>query len=101
MKRSLIAVAAVSAVVGCLAAVLAVEVLNLGAGETRTVVEPAPLGSASDASDAGDAGLTAREIYKRAAPGVVFIRAEIVRRVQTPFGLPEEQRGEGTGSGFV
>jgi putative serine protease PepD len=34
---------------------------------------------------------------------VVFVRSQIVQRTQSPFdfGLPQEQRGEATGSGFV
>jgi S1-C subfamily serine protease len=50
----------------------------------------------------GDEGLTPAEIYRRDAPGVVFIRAEVVQRTQSPFDLvPQEQRGESTGTGFV
>ena len=48
------------------------------------------------------AGLTPAQIYRRDAPGVVFISAEVVRRTQSPFDLlPEEQRGRSTGTGFV
>ena len=34
---------------------------------------------------------------------MVFVRSQIVQRTQSPFdfGLPQEQRGEATGSGFV
>ncbi|MCA1690354.1 MAG: trypsin-like peptidase domain-containing protein, partial [Actinobacteria bacterium] len=47
-------------------------------------------------------GLTPRDIYKRAAPGVVFVRANIVAQTQSPFDLfPQTQQGEATGSGFV
>jgi S1-C subfamily serine protease len=47
-------------------------------------------------------GLTINQIYDRDGPGVVFIRSEIVERVQTPFDLfPQRQRNEATGSGFV
>jgi S1-C subfamily serine protease len=100
--RSLIPVAVVSAVLGCAAAVGIVEALNLGGGHTTTVVQQAPL-RGQDASGGGEGGLTPRDIYKRAAPGVVFIRAQVVE--QTPsrfdFGFPQEQRGEATGSGFA
>jgi S1-C subfamily serine protease len=44
---------------------------------------------------------TVGEIYKKAAPGVVFIRAEVVQQSQSAFGIPQAQRGEATGSGFV
>jgi len=91
-----------SAVLGAGAAIGAVEALDLGAGKTTTVVEQAPLGGASEVATKSGA-LTARDIYKRDAPGVVFIRSEIVQRTSSPFdfGMPSEQRGEATGSGFV
>jgi S1-C subfamily serine protease len=47
-------------------------------------------------------GLGAREIYKRDAPGVVFIRAQTLRTEPTPFDvLGTVQPTEATGSGFV
>ena len=102
--RSLVPVAILSAILGCAAAVGIVSVFDLGGGhtDTRTVVQQAPL-SGQDATDSGQAGLTPREIYKRDAPGVVFIRAQVVERTDSPFdfGFPQEQRGEATGSGFV
>jgi S1-C subfamily serine protease len=76
-------------------------------GKTTTVVQQAPLAATRPASDEGaakDAGLTPSEIYKRDAPGVVFIRSEVVQRSQSPldfFGAPTQQRGVATGSGFV
>ena len=98
----MIPVAAVAAVLGCVAAVGLVTALDLGGGHTTTVVQQAPLRGQDAASDA-NAGLTPRDIYKRAAPGVVFIRAQVVEQSQSPFdfGFPQEQRGEATGSGFV
>ncbi|HEY1540513.1 MAG TPA: trypsin-like peptidase domain-containing protein [Solirubrobacteraceae bacterium] len=59
-----------------------------GGGSTKTVVEQAPVGSAGPRSGA----LTARAIYRRDAPGVVYIRARF------------DEQGESvdaTGSGFV
>jgi S1-C subfamily serine protease len=99
MHRSFIVVALVSAAIGCGAAIGLVEAFDLGGGHTTTVAEQAPLLRADEASD----GLTARDIYKRDAPGVVFIKAQVVQRTQSPFdfGLPQEQRGVATGSGFV
>ena len=69
-------------------------------GNTTTVYQQAPL--TQPASDDA-AGLTAREIYKRDAPGVVFIRARTLQASQTPFDLngQGESQGEATGSGFV
>jgi S1-C subfamily serine protease len=103
MHRSILAIAIVSAVIGAGAAVGVVEGLDVGSQKTTTtLVQQAPLGAANNASDS-DGGLTARDIYKRDAPGVVFVRSQIVQRTQSPFdfGLPQEQQGEATGSGFV
>jgi S1-C subfamily serine protease len=100
--RPLIPVAVLSAVLGCAAAVGIVAALHLGGGHTTTVVQRAPLrGDAASSADAS--GLTPRDIYKRAAPGVVFIRAQVVEQTASPFdfGFPQEQRGEATGSGFA
>jgi S1-C subfamily serine protease len=104
MQRSILPVAVVSAVIGAGAAVAIVEGLDLGSGKTTTtLVQQAPLGASNNASDSDGAGLTAGDIYKRDAPGVVFVRSQIVQRTQSPFdfGLPQEQQGEATGSGFV
>jgi S1-C subfamily serine protease len=92
-----------SAVLGGGAAVGIVEGFDLGGGHTSTIVEEAPLAAHDDTSNSDSSGLTARDIYKRDAPGVVFIRSQIVQRVESPFdfGLPQEQQGEATGSGFV
>src|SRR3954462_9835342 len=101
MNRNILPVGLASAVVGCGAAVGVVEAFDLGGGHTTTVVQQAALGGVADAK-AGTA-LTARDIYKQDAPGVVFVRSQVVQRTQSPFdfGLPQEQQGEATGSGFV
>jgi S1-C subfamily serine protease len=103
MQRSILPIAAVSAVIGAGAAVGVVAGLDVGSGKTTTtLVQQAPFGATSNAND-GDTGLTAGDIYKRDAPGVAFVRSQIVQRTQSPFdfGLPQEQQGEATGSGFV
>jgi S1-C subfamily serine protease len=83
-------------------AVVVAVVLALGLGDSQststTVVRQAPL-STKAASD-GQA-LTAQDIYKRDAPGVVFIRSQVVQQSSSPFGMPQQQQGEATGSGFV
>lgn len=82
----------------------AVVVLTDGPAPTTTVVQQAPLGAGSPArtGDTRTTALTAREIYERDAPGVVFVRADVVQRSQSPFDLfPTERRGQSTGSGFV
>ena len=99
MQRSFVPVALAAAAVGAGAAIGIVSAFDLGGGKTTTVVEQAPL--TREASDGK--GLTARDIYKRDAAGVVFIKSQVVQRSQSPFdfGLPQEQQGEATGSGFV
>jgi S1-C subfamily serine protease len=99
--RSILPVALVSGLLGGGIAVGAVTAFDLGGSNTKTVVQQAPLATA-DASQQS-AGLTPREIYKRDAPGVAFVTAAIVQRTPSPFdfGLPQEQRGVSTGSGFV
>jgi S1-C subfamily serine protease len=103
MQRGMWPIALASAVIGAGAAVGVVEGLDVGSSKTTTtLVQQAPLGASNNASDSA-AGLTAGDIYKRDAPGVVFVRSQIVQRTQSPFdfGLPQEQQGEATGSGFV
>jgi S1-C subfamily serine protease len=68
---------------------------------TTTIVKQAPLVRGAEGSTARE-GLTANQIYKRDAPGVVNVRAEIVRQVDSPFDLYGSQpQGQATGSGFV
>ena len=91
MRTALVAL--VSALVGGAVAAGLVTVLDDDepAG-SRTTVEQAPLGD----------GLTPAEIYRRDAPGVVFITAEVVQQTTSPFDVfPQEQRGQSTGTGFV
>jgi S1-C subfamily serine protease len=93
-----------SALVGGTVVAVAVAVLDVGAGATRTVVEQAPLMriGAGDGTGRGAQGLTANAIYRRDAPGVVNVKARIVRNVSSPFDLSGSgQQGEATGSGFV
>jgi S1-C subfamily serine protease len=69
-------------------------------GETTTVIQQAPLAATGRTVSDGKS-LTAREIYKRDAPGVVFIRARVVQQSASPFDFGTPQEGESTGSGFV
>ena len=68
--------------------------------EEKTTIVQSPVAGSAATSDEGQ-GLTVNEIYKRDGPGVVFIRAEVSQQADSPFGLPQDQRGTATGSGFV
>src|SRR4051812_14837540 len=100
--RALLPVALTAAVLGGALAIGGVALFDVG-GDTRTttIVQQAPLSDATPASNTS--ALTPRDIYKRDAPGVVFIRSEIVQQsAPSVFDLqPQQQRGEATGSGFV
>jgi S1-C subfamily serine protease len=101
--RSILPVALASGVIGGALVAGAVAAFDIGgSSKTTTVVQQAPLATA-DASHKTSNALTARDIYKRDAPGVAFITAQIVQRTSSPFdfGIPEEQQGTSTGSGFV
>jgi len=92
-----------AAVVGGAVVAAAILLLDLGDddGRTTTVIQQAPLSAARDAATK-ESGLTAREIYKRDAPGVVNVRAQVVQQVESPFDLnPQPDRGQSSGSGFV
>jgi len=93
----------VSAALGCAAAVGIVAAFDIGGAGGTTVVQQAPLKGTGDSGGDGETALTARDIYKRDAPGVVFVRAQVVQRTESPFdfGFPQERQGEATGSGFV
>ena len=74
----------------------------VGNGRTTTIVQQSPLTSASPASQSRSSGLTARDIYRQAAPGVVFVRARSVQPTESPFEVfPRQQENVSTGSGFV
>ena len=100
MNTSSLRTSLLSAVIG--GAVVAAVLLLIGIGDTNkttTVIQQSPLGT-KDA--AATSGLTARDIYKRDAPGVVNVRAQIVQQVNSPFDpFGQEQQGVATGSGFV
>jgi len=89
----------VAALVGGVVVAAAFLAFGVGGGTTKTVVQQSSMSPRTSVSD-GKA-LTARDIYKRDAPGVVNVKAEIVQRTQSPFGFPQDQQGQATGSGFV
>src|SRR5437764_12424897 len=100
--RSVGPVALAAAAFGGAGGAAVVAVAGSGDTSTTTVVQQAPLTASLASSDTENASLTPAQIYKRDAPGVVFVRSEVVQRSQSPFfPAPTEQRGEATGSGFV
>jgi S1-C subfamily serine protease len=83
---------------------IALAVDDDGGGQSTTVVRTvqAPQPAADPSTPADD--LSAAEIYRRDAPGVVVITATTVSTQENPldpFGSPQEQRGQSLGSGFV
>src|SRR3954454_7930721 len=88
---------------GGLVAVLLLAIgLDTNSKTTTTVVQQAPIAATNASSDDSSGQFTPREIYKRDAPGVAYVRATVVQRTQSPFDMfPTEQQGEATGSGFV
>jgi S1-C subfamily serine protease len=94
---------------GLIVAVLVAVLLASGAidtGKTTTVIQrqaPLATGPSSSSSAAAETGraLTVGDIYKKAAPGVAFIQSTITQTTPGVFGLPDQQPGEATGSGFV
>src|SRR3954454_20262071 len=86
---------------GVVAALLLILGVGGGSGKTTTVIQQAPIAATTASNSAEGKALTPSDIYKRDAPGVVFIRAQIVQQSQSMFDFGTEQRGEATGSGFV
>jgi S1-C subfamily serine protease len=71
-----------------------------GHRSTQTIVQESPVTAAP--ASAGGTGLTPHDIYERDAPGVVFVRAQVIEQVQDPFDLfPQQERSLSTGSGFL
>ena len=68
---------------------------------TRTVIQPPPLGTASSTVSSRSSGLSARDIYRRVAPSVVFVRARTLQGEPSPFDVAERTGNLATGSGFV
>jgi S1-C subfamily serine protease len=62
----------------------------------RTAALPAPHASVSS-----ETGLTVHDIYTKDGPGVAYISADVVQQSTNPFGFPQQQQGQATGSGFV
>jgi S1-C subfamily serine protease len=101
MKKNLAALFG-AGVVGGVVALVAGSAIGIGSSSTTTTVAGAPaLGQSSLASAASGDQLSARQIYQKDAPGVVFISANVVQKSSDPFGFSQSQSGTATGSGFV
>ncbi|HWH95193.1 MAG TPA: trypsin-like peptidase domain-containing protein [Baekduia sp.] len=73
-------------------------------GHTTTVIRQSALASqgANDSKSNVSEALTAADIYQRYAPGVVFVRSEVIEQPDNPFQpFGGTRRSEATGSGFV
>jgi S1-C subfamily serine protease len=72
----------------------------VGRRTTQTVIGESPVGA--QPASKRSAQLTPHAIYVRDAPGVVFVRAQLLKEVQDPFQMfPERQQTTSTGSGFL
>ena len=100
MSPHRVAVPLVAALVG--GGVTAAVLLGAGAvGNRATVVQQTPLKGGLPASQPST-GLTARDIYRQAAPGVVFVRSRSIQETQSPFDVfPHLEENISTASGFV
>jgi S1-C subfamily serine protease len=84
------------------AALLGTGIVSTGAGRPKVIREVTLQSRPSGAGAPADAGPTSvAGIYRSAVPGVVFVSARVVTNGDSPFGLPLQQEGLATGSGFV
>jgi S1-C subfamily serine protease len=90
-----------SAVLGGVVVATAFLLLGVTGQRTKeTIVEQSPVDVQPSSSES--LALTPHEIYVRDAPGVVFVRAQVIEQVQDPFDLfPQQQSSVSTGSGFL
>src|SRR5688500_9473822 len=95
----------VAALLGGLVVLVAVLILaatGVIAGDDKTTVVQAPINQPPVADSETGSGMSVHQIYEKDAPGVAFVRAEVIQRSESPFNLfPQSQRGTSTGSGFV
>jgi S1-C subfamily serine protease len=78
----------------------------LGAGAagdrvTRTVIRPSSLGAVASPAGTDTGAMTARAIYERDAPGVVYVRARSLQSGSSPLDLSERSEGVASAAGFV
>src|SRR5438552_6266161 len=74
----------------------------INSGDTRReVIREVPAAPATAFAGQRTHGLSVADIYRREAPGVVFVQARVVTQTDSPFGFPLQQEGLASGSGFV
>ena len=84
--------------------VTAAVLLGTGAARervTRTVFEGPSLGSVASPAGGRAGGLTVREIYERAAPGVVLVRARSLQSGSSALDLSERSDGVASAAAFA
>jgi S1-C subfamily serine protease len=84
------------------ATLIGTGVINTGDTRREIIREVSvPSVTLRNATARSGGGLSVADIYRRRAAGVVFVQARVVTQSSSPFGLPLEQEGLATGSGFV
>jgi S1-C subfamily serine protease len=81
------------------ATLIATGVINTDS--SREIIREVPSPTAPLSTAGGTKSTSVADIYRRTAPGVVFVTARVVTETDSPFGFPLEQEGLATGSGFV
>jgi S1-C subfamily serine protease len=81
------------------AVLIATDVIDTG-DTTREVVRAPSISRPASTGDGEGGGRTVSGIYKEEGPGVVFVQARGTSS-DSPFGLPDQEGGTATGSGFV
>jgi S1-C subfamily serine protease len=82
------------------AILISTDVIDVG-DDTTSVVRQAAI-SRPAANSPSDGGHTVAQIYKEEGRGVVYVQARgVTDESSSLFGLPQEQQGTATGSGFL
>ncbi len=84
------------------AILISTDVIDVG-DDSTSVVRQAPISRpAADTGSGSGEGRTVAEIYKEEGRGVVYVQARgVTEESSSLFGLPQEQQGTATGSGFL
>lgn len=99
MKRQAF-LTSIAGILGGVACALILLSVGMVGTKTTTVVKQAPLQAGAPKVNAS--ALTAGDIYRRTAPGVVHIHSRSVRSSESPFDVfPRAEENVATGSGFV